>query len=253
MTENSLVNGADTPEMVARFRDVEENLKVIRDRIASAAAKSGRDAGDVILMAVTKTVPVPVINHALSLGVDYIGENRVQELNAKYDGLYREGKHIHLIGHLQTNKVRQVVGKVEMIQSIDSLHIAEAVARKSRELGIVTNALVEVNIGREENKSGVMPEEAYELICRIAELNGVYVQGLMAIPPANCEITQTIRYFEEIYKLFIDIGSKNTHNSNYTMKHLSMGMSADYAEAVMQGSTMVRVGTALFGRRNYHH
>jgi pyridoxal phosphate enzyme, YggS family len=253
MTESSLDNIAQTPEMAARFRDVEENLSRIRENIADAAEKSGRTTGDVILMAVTKTVPAPVINHALSLGVDYIGENRVQELNSKYDDLHREGKHIHLIGHLQTNKVRQIVGRVEMIQSIDSLRVAQAVGARSCELGIVTNALVEVNIGREENKSGVMPEEAYELVCRIAEMNGIYIQGLMAIPPANCEIAQTIRYFEEIYKLFIDIGSKNTHNSNYTMKHLSMGMSADYAEAVMHGSTMVRVGTALFGRRNYIH
>ena len=127
-----------------------------------------------------------------------------------------------------------------------------AVAARSRELGIVTNALVEVNVGLEESKSGVAPEAAYELICEISEFDGINVQGLMAIPPANCEITQTINYFEEIYKLFIDIGSKNTHNSSYTMKHLSMGMSADYAEAIRHGSTMVRVGTALFGRRNYN-
>ena len=249
MTENSSVN----QELAARFHDVEENLRTVRENISSAAESSGRRAEDILLVAVTKTVPAPVINHALSLGVDTIGENRVQELNSKYDELDREGKHIHLIGHLQTNKVKQVVGRVEMIQSVDSVRVAQAIAARSRELGIVTDALIEVNIGREANKSGVAPEAAYELICQISEFDGIYVQGLMAIPPANCEIAQTIRYFEEIYKLFIDIGSKNTHNSNYTMKHLSMGMSADYAEAVMQGSTMVRVGTALFGRRNYHH
>ena len=115
----------------------------------------------------------------------------------------------------------------------------------------MTNALVEVNIGNEENKSGVSPEEAYDLICQISEFDGLNIQGLMAIPPADCEIAQTIKYFDEIYKLFIDIGSKNTHNNRYTMKHLSMGMSADYAEAILHGSTMVRVGTSLFGRRNY--
>ena len=177
---------------------------------------------------------------------------RPQELNSKYDELHREGKHIHLIGHLQTNKVKQVVGRVEMIQSVDSLRVARAISEKSRDLGIVTNALVEVNIGNEENKSGVSAAEAYELICQISEFDGINVQGLMAIPPADCEIAQTIRYFDEIYKLFIDIGAKNTHNSSYTMKHLSMGMSADYAEAIRHGSTMVRVGTALFGRRNYN-
>lgn len=241
-----------SPELLQRFHDVEENIKVIRKNIAEAAIKSGRSPEDVILMAVTKTVPVEVINHALSLGIDYMGENKVQELNSKYDSLTKQDKHIHLIGHLQTNKVRQVVGKVEMIQSVDSERVASAIASKSRELGIVTNVLVEVNIGREENKSGVFPEEAHELVCKISEFDGINVQGLMAIPPADCEIIQTRRYFEEIYKLFIDIGAKRTHNSNYTMNCLSMGMSADYSEAVLEGATMVRVGTALFGRRIYN-
>ena len=238
-------------EQAQRFHDVEENLKVIRNRMAEAAVQSGRSPEDITLMAVTKTVPVEVINHALSLGVDYMGENRVQELNAKYDALDRDGKHIHLIGHLQTNKVKQVVGKVEMIQSVDSARVAAAIAARSRELGIVTNVLVEVNVGGEENKSGISTHAAQEFVCEISEFDGINVQGLMTIPPANCEMTQTRRYFEEIYKLFIDIGSKKTHNSNYTMRYLSMGMSADYAEAILEGSTMVRVGTALFGRRNY--
>lgn len=250
--ENSFADGALSPELAARFHDVEENLKTVRFRMEEAAAAAGRSPEDVILMAVTKTVPVEVINHALSLGVDYMGENRVQELNAKYDSLHREGKHIHLIGHLQTNKVRQVVGKVEMIQSVDSVRVAEAIAARSRELGIVTDVLVEVNIGGEESKSGISPAAAHELVCEISEFNGINVQGLMTIPPLDCDIAQTIRYFEEIYKLFIDIGSKSTHNSSYTMKHLSMGMSSDYAEAIRSGATMVRVGTALFGRRNYN-
>ncbi|MBQ1441438.1 MAG: YggS family pyridoxal phosphate-dependent enzyme [Clostridia bacterium] len=249
--EKSSVDTDISGAFSGRFHDVEENLKSIRFSIGEAAIQSGRNPDDIILMAVTKTVPVEVINHALSLGVDYMGENRVQELNSKYESLSREGKHIHLIGHLQTNKVKQVVGKVEMIQSVDSARVARAIASRSEELGIVTNVLVEVNIGKEENKSGILPESAYELICEISEFDGINVQGLMAIPPADCEIAQTIRYFDEIYKLFIDIGSKNTHNNSYTMKHLSMGMSADYAEAIKHGSTMVRVGTALFGRRNY--
>lgn len=239
-------------ELARRCRDVEENLRVIRENLAEAAVRSGRAPEDVTLMAVTKTVPVEVINHALSLGIDYMGENRVQELNEKYDRLEKDGRHIHLIGHLQTNKVKQVVGRVEMIQSVDSLRVAQAIGRRSAELSIVTDALVEVNIGREENKSGILPEAAHELICQMDEIAGINVQGLMAIPPANCEIAQTRGYFEEIYKLFIDIGSKKTHNNNYTMKCLSMGMSADYAEAVLEGATLVRVGTALFGARNYN-
>lgn len=249
MQEKSLTKPSEA--LLQRFHDVEENLKIIRENLAEAAIRSGRAPEDITLMAVTKTVPVEVINHALSLGIGYMGENRVQELNSKYDALEKEGKHIHLIGHLQTNKVKQVVGRVEMIQSVDSERVAAAIAAKSRELGITTKVLVEVNIGREENKSGILPEAAHELICQISEFDGINVQGLMAIPPADCEIAQTRKYFEEIYKLFIDIGSKNTHNSNYTMECLSMGMSADYAEAVLEGSTMVRVGTSLFGRRNY--
>lgn len=240
-----------SPESLQRFRDVEENLKIIRNNIAEAAIKSGRTADEVTLMAVTKTVPAEIINYALSLGIDYMGENKVQELNSKYTHLLKDNKHIHLIGHLQTNKVKQVVGKVEMIQSVDSERVAYAVAAKSRELGIITNVLVEVNIGREDNKSGILPEAAHELICQISEFDGINVQGLMAIPPADCEIIQTRRYFEEIYKLFIDIGSKKTHNSNYTMECLSMGMSADYVEAILEGATLVRIGTSLFGKRIY--
>lgn len=250
MQERSLTESGEA--LAQRFHDVEENYKVIRERLAEAAIRSGRAPEDITMMAVTKTVPVEVINHALSLGIDYMGENRVQELNAKYDSLDKNGKHIHLIGHLQTNKVRQVVGRVEMIQSVDSERVAAAIAARSRELGLTTDVLVEVNIGREENKSGVLPEAAYELIDQISRFDGINIQGLMAIPPADCEIIQTRRYFEEIYKLFIDIGAKTTHNNSYTMRCLSMGMSADYAEAILEGATMVRVGTALFGRRIYH-
>ena len=152
-------NDAASEALAQRFHDVEENVKVIRERLAEAAIRSGRAPEDVTLMAVTKTVPVEVINHALSLGIDYMGENRVQELNGKYDALDKDGRHIHLIGHLQTNKVRQVVGKVEMIQSVDSERVAAAIAARSRELELVTDVLVEVNIGREANKSGVLPEQ----------------------------------------------------------------------------------------------
>ncbi|MBQ1411621.1 MAG: YggS family pyridoxal phosphate-dependent enzyme [Clostridia bacterium] len=250
MQEKSLTETSEA--LRQRMSDVEENYRHIRERIAEAAIQSGRTPEDVTLMAVTKTVPVEVINHALSLGIDYMGENRVQEFNAKYDALNKEDKHLHLIGHLQTNKVRQIVGRVEMIQSVDSARVAAAIASRSEELGIVTDVLVEVNIGREANKSGVLPEAAWELIDEIRTYNGINIQGIMAIPPADCEIIQTRRYFEEIYKLFIDIGNKKIHNSNYAMRCLSMGMSADYAEAILEGATMVRVGSALFGKRIYH-
>ena len=247
--ESLSADNAASPALAARFRDVEENLKVIRERIEEAAVSAGRNPDDVILMAVTKTVPVEVINHALSLGVDYMGENRVQELNAKYDSLHREGKHIHLIGHLQTNKVKQVVGKVEMIQSVDSFRVAQAIAARSRESGIVTHALVEVNIGREENKSGVLPEMLPELLEKVKEIPSIRVRGLMAIPPICENAQENCKFFDNMRHIFLDIGSKNI--DNISMEVLSMGMSDDYAEAIRCGANMIRVGSALFGKRNY--
>ena len=236
-------------ELEARCRAVEENLADIRVRIARAAEASGRKAEDIILLAATKTVPVEVINHAIRLGVDFIGENRVQELEEKYDRLERDKCQVHFIGHLQTNKVKNLVGRVDMIQSVDSVRLAKEISRLSVQRGVNTRVLLEVNIGREENKSGVLPEALEDLLGEITGMPAISVCGLMAIPPI-CEETERLQnYFSLMAEYFVDI--KRKKSDNVAMEYLSMGMSGDFEEAILCGANMVRVGSSLFGRRQY--
>ena len=236
--------------MTARsFTDVEYNYQLINERIAEAAQKIGKAREDITFLAATKTVDAATINHAISLGLDHIGENRVQELLAKYEEYDLENCSLQFIGHLQSNKVRQIVGKVDLIQSVDSFKLANEISAQSLKRNVHTDLLVEVNIGREENKSGVFEENLEELLCQIAELDGISVQGLMTIPPI-CDNKQKIsQYFNKMHRLFIDISQKKLDNIN--MHILSMGMSDDYYEAILEGATMVRIGSALFGARNY--
>jgi pyridoxal phosphate enzyme (YggS family) len=236
-------------ELEHRFRDVEENWKVIRENIAAAAEKSGRSAGDIMFLAATKTVPVEVINHSISLGVDNIGENRVQELMEKYDSYDLKHSRLHFIGHLQVNKVKYLVGRVAMIQSVDSEKLAGEISRLSLKKGVTTDVLLEVNIGREENKSGVLPELLPELLDRVSRLPAVRVRGLMAIPPAGASQAETGNYFLRMKRYFID--TKSEKIDNVSMDYLSMGMSADYEQAILAGANLVRVGTALYGPRIY--
>lgn len=169
--------------------DVEYNYKFIDERIAEAAEKSGRKREDITFLAATKMVEPEVINHAISLGLDHIGENKVQELLSKYDKYNLDNCSLQFIGHLQTNKVRQIIDKVDLIQSVDSIKLASEISKQALKINKNCDVLVEVNIGREENKSGVMPEQLEELLCQIAELDGISVKGLMAIPPI-CESSQ---------------------------------------------------------------
>lgn len=244
MTDRSL-----TEYREARCRDIEENLKEIRDNIAEAAVQSGRTPEDVTLMAVTKTVEPYFINHAIRNGITLIGENRVQEFLGKKPDLELDGVDCHLIGHLQTNKVRQIVGEVSTIQSVDSLKVAREISKQSVKNDLVTKILLEVNVGEEESKSGLDYDAVPDLLAEIAELPGVSVQGLMAIPPI-CEDETLLRgYFSKMNQLFVDMKSKNIDNTN--MNILSMGMSADYAVAITEGSNLVRVGSSLFGARVY--
>ena len=236
--------------MTARsFTDVEYNYQLINERIAEAAQKIGKAREDITFLAATKTVDAATINHAISLGLDHIGENRVQELLAKYEEYDLENCSLQFIGHLQSNKVRQIVGKVDLIQSVDSFKLAKEISAQSLKRNVHTDLLVEVNIGREENKSGVFEENLKELLCQIAELDGISVQGLMTIPPI-CDNKQKIsHYFNKMHRLFIDISQKKLDNIN--MHILSMGMSDDYYETILEGATMVRIGSALFGARSY--
>ena len=232
-----------------RCKDIEDNLKEIKEKIAESAQKSGRTEKDVHLMAVTKTVEPYFINHALAQGIDLIGENRVQELLSKKPDLNLDGVDVHLIGHLQTNKVKQIVGEVSTIQSVDSVKVAKEISKCSVNAGINTDILLEVNIGEEESKSGLEYNQVLEICHEIAELPGVSVKGLMAIPPI-CENDVILRqFFSNMYQLYVDIDSKKIHN--ICMQILSMGMSSDYEAAIMEGSNLVRVGSSIFGARVY--
>ncbi len=230
--------------------DIKYNYEVIRENIAQAAIMSGRKPEDIIFLSATKTVSPELINYAISLGLDHIGENKVQELLSKYDDYDLRSCDLHFIGHLQSNKVRQIVDKVSMIQSVDSLKLATEVSKQCQKIDTCMKILIEVNIGREENKSGVYPEKLEELLYQISELSNIQVDGLMAIPPI-CENEQKIRgYFQNMRNLFIDISHKNI--DNISMNTLSMGMSGDYREAILEGATLVRIGSSLFGPRNYN-
>lgn len=230
--------------------NIKHNYETIVQNIASAAIKSGRKPEDITFLAATKTVDPEFINYAVSLGLKFIGENKVQELLSKYDNYDLDNCDLHFIGHLQTNKVRQIVGKVKMIQSVDSIKLATEISKQSVKNNLVTDILVEVNIGREENKSGVLPENLEELLNQISVLEGVSVNGLMAIPPI-CENEQKIcGYFQNMRNLFIDISDKKI--DNIKMGILSMGMSGDYQEAILEGANLVRIGSSLFGERIYY-
>ncbi len=226
-----------------------ENYRIIEENICSAAESVGKKREDIILLAATKTVSTEVINHAISSGIKYIGENRVQEFLSKEKELLPDA-HRHFIGHLQSNKAKDIVGRVEMIQSVHSIKLANLIGKLSKEQGIITDILLEVNIGAEENKSGFLKEELDQAIDTVSKIEGIKLKGLMTIPPVCEKNTEIIPFFEEMYKLFID--NRHKKIDNVSMEYLSMGMSADYAEAIKCGSNIVRVGTSLFGKRNYN-
>ena len=228
-------------------KDFDINFKEIKKNIAVAAEKSGRRAEDIILLAATKTVEADRINYAISEGLEYIGENRVQEFLSKKDCLLP--CHRHFIGHLQTNKVKDIVPFVELIHSVDSVRLAKEISKQSVKFNKTTDILLEVNVGKEQSKSGFLIEEVENAIIEIAKLPNIHVKGLMAIPPI-CETAEDNRkYFSIMYKLFIDISTKKIDNSS--MDFLSMGMSDDYEVAISEGANIVRVGSALFGKRIY--
>lgn len=232
-----------------RLKSVEENYKRVLENVKESAVKAGRSESDVRLMCVTKTVEPVYINKAIELGADLIGENRVQEYLGKRDELNLSGVERHLIGHLQTNKVKQIVGEVDMIESVSSVKLAKEISKVSLQKGIVTNCLVEVNVGKEESKSGIFLEELEETLCEIAELPAIKIKGLMTIPPICETPDEARRYFAMLRQSFIDIKDKKTDNID--MEILSMGMSGDYEAAIAEGSNIVRVGSAIFGARQY--
>ncbi len=235
--------------MERSLTDIEYNYKYINERIAEAAERAGKSRKDITFLSATKTVEPRYINYAISLGLDHIGENKVQELLSKYEEYNLENCSLQFIGHLQSNKVRQIVGKVDLIQSVDSLKLAKEISRVSQNRELTTDILIEVNIGKEENKSGVMPEMLEELIYQVRELQSINIKGLMTIPPICDNSDKIRRYFYDMNKMFLDISSKKL--DNVSMDILSMGMSSDYYEAILEGANMVRIGSALFGKRIY--
>ena len=230
------------------------NIGEIRTRIAAAAEKAGRNPDEIMLVAATKMNDSAAVREAVSGGVDACGENRVQELQQKNaEGAY-EGAPLYFIGHLQKNKVKYLVGVADLIQSVDSLDLIRLIDRRAESVGTVQDILLEVNIGREEAKSGLMKEELDEVLSAADQFPHVHIRGLMAIPPADSDPEQTRPYFKEMKhkemkQLFIDIDHKKY--DNVSMDFLSMGMTHDYETAIEEGSNMVRIGTGIFGARDY--
>ena len=227
---------------------VSENLKVVEENIIRACERSGRKRSDVTLIAVSKTKPVTMMEEAIASGVSIFGENKVQEI-LKKQPLLPGGAEWHLIGHLQRNKVRSIAGKVAMIHSVDSLRLAEQIQKEYQIQDLTAKILVEVNIAREESKFGLMPEETEEAIREIAKMPNIKVCGLMTIAPFVQDPEENRIHFKNLRKLLVDINSKNI--DNISMMGLSMGMTGDYEVAIEEGATFVRVGTGIFGSRQY--
>ncbi len=234
----------------SRFISISENIKVIKNEINEAAIKSGRKPEDVRLMAVTKTVNPIYINYAIEeCGIDLIGENKVQEFLSKRDELKLQGVEKHLIGHLQTNKIRKIINEVDMIQSVDSVRLAKAISDAASKNSSKVDVLLEINIGDEESKTGFDKVIFNESLAEISELPFLNVKGLMTIPPICDDMLTLEKYFDGMNEYFNEIKCKNLFGNDFNI--LSMGMSGDYKEAVLHGSSLVRVGSLIFGARIY--
>ena len=227
---------------------IRENIEHVENTIDEACRQSGRNRSEVTLIAVSKTKPVEMLKEAYETGCRDFGENKVQELVDKYEVLPKDIRW-HMIGHLQRNKVKYIVDKVYLIHSVDSLRLAEEISKEAAKKNVDVNILVEVNVAGEETKFGTGCEEAKQLVRDIAQLPHVHIQGLMTIAPYVENSEENRIYFQQLKKLSVDISSENI--DNVSMKGLSMGMTGDYAVAVSEGATYVRVGTGIFGERNY--
>ncbi len=226
-----------------------DNIATVSERIARAAREVGRDPAEITLVAATKVQTSLTIREAIAAGITICGENRVQELTAHLDDGAYEGAKIHFIGQLQTNKVKYVVGRVDLIESVDSPRLLVAVDKQAGKLGIVQDILLEVNIAGEESKGGCPVEELGALVLQAQQAPNVRLRGLMCIPPAALHFDNNCRFFAKARQLYVDIRMKIGDNNVDTVDQLSMGMSGDYEDAVREGATLVRVGTALFGPR----
>lgn len=227
---------------------VQENLKTVREHIKEACGRSGREPDEVTLIAVSKTKPVSMLQEAYDCGCRDFGENKVQELVDKYDRLPQDIRW-HMIGHLQRNKVKYIVDKVYMIHSVDSLRLAEEISKEAVKKKVTVSVLVEVNVAGEESKFGAAPDETVFLVEKIAKLPNIVVKGLMTIAPYVDDSEENRLYFAKLKQIYVDIIHKNI--DNVCMEELSMGMTGDYQTAIEEGATYIRVGTGIFGERQY--
>ena len=223
---------------------IAENIAAVRQQMDQAARETGRTGADVILVGASKMNDAAACQEAIAAGIDALGENRVQEMTAKLAENAYAGRPLHFIGHLQRNKVRQVVGKADLIQSVGSTELLQEIEKAAGRLELCQDILLEVNIGREAAKSGFAPEKVLPAAEAALERTHVRVRGLMTIPPADAQRDANFRYFQEVQALYVDMNQKLFHNE---LEYLSMGMSGDYEDAIRAGATMVRVGSAIFG------
>ena len=227
---------------------LKDQLQEVEKRIQAACDRAGRKREEVTMIAVSKTKPVETLQEAYDLGVRIFGENKVQELTAKYEALPKD-IHWHMIGHLQTNKVKYIIDKAELIHSVDSLKLAETIEKEAAKHDLIADILVEVNVAEEESKFGMKMEEVIPFVEKVSAFPHVRVRGLMTIAPFVEDPEENRSIFADLHKLYIDIKKKN--HDNDTVSVLSMGMTNDYEVAIEEGATMVRVGTGIFGARNY--
>ncbi len=225
---------------------IEQNIAAIQEKVARAAQRAGRKPEDIQIVAVTKTVGPEEASRAVQAGIRHLGENRVQMLQEKQLAMASEAETIswHLIGHLQTNKVKDVIGRICLIHSLDSLHLAEEIQRCSGRMGVITPCLLQINVSGEESKFGIPPEEVEAFLEHAASWNALRLEGLMTMAPQGAEPERLRKIFRQLYKIFLDIGRKNMHNVN--MSYLSMGMSEDFEIAVEEGANLVRIGRGIF-------
>ncbi len=228
--------------------ELEERIAAVKEQIAAAARAAGRNPEEITLCAATKVQSEDTIRRAIAAGIGVCGENRVQELNAHLEEGAYQGAEVHFIGHLQRNKVKYVVGRVSLIQSVAGEELLALIEKQAAKLGIVQDILIEVNIGAEETKSGATPEQAHHLAELAGQMEHIRLRGLMAIPPAAAQEGENRRFFAEMRRLFVDMAGKKYDNES-TMDILSMGMSRDFGDAIAEGATLVRIGTGLFGPR----
>ena len=228
---------------------IKDNLLIVESNIANACKKAGRNISDVTLICVSKTKPVSMIYEAMDCGYTTFGENKVQELCNKYEEINNSNIDWHLIGHLQTNKVKYIVDKACLIHSVDSLHLAQTISKEAVKKNVSVDILIEVNVAKEDTKFGIMAEDLENLVQEIAKLPGINIKGLMTIAPFVDNPEENRIHFSNLRKLLIDINSKNI--DNVFMNVLSMGMTNDYEVAIEEGATHVRVGTGIFGERQY--